>query len=189
MNEAPAASQMWLKDDDYAHKIKYMAERTPIRQREDKLILSLGKIIGVSVISFRQGVFVLRITTDSRVYKAATTLDMNNLLEDSSLYDAWSLRWSPHAYRLISLGVIKDASDPDKLQACVNEQIRKLFFVETSATWSEQNMISPEPVNHPEPVQIPHKEQVSTSLFCSEKMVEEQEEEEEKTICWSFNSF
>jgi len=171
MEAAAAQAQVWLKDDEYAAKIKDIAVRTPLRQREDKLVLSLGKIVSVSVIGFRDLIFLLRVTTDSRVYKAVTTLNRENIIFDSAQYDPWSSRWTMHATRLISLSVVKDADDPDKLQALVNEQLRKMHLTENSASWSEQNIISPAPINYPEPTN-----QQINNLYCNEKMEEEEEE-------------
>lgn len=181
MEAADAQAQRWLKDDEYAAKIKDIAARTPIRQREDKLILSLGKIISVSVIGFKEHVFILRITTDSRVYKAVTCLNQMNVAIDSYQYEPWSTRWSMHAPRLCSLSVVKDADDPDKLQALVNEQLRKMHLSENSASWAEQNIISPAPITYPEPTG-----QQLNNLYCNEKM---EEEEEEEKPCYFTNPF
>jgi len=186
MNEAAALAQTWMKDDEYAAKIKDIADRTPIRQREDKLILSLGKIIAVQVISFKEGIFFSRITTDSRIYRAAVSLSpsLTPTSEYTNLYDPWSTRWTSHAKRLISLHVIKDVCDPDKLQASINEQLRKLYLTENSTTWTEQNMISPEPVPFTEQT----TQQFLNTLHCNENLdAMDREEEEQPNFYFNYN--
>lgn len=185
MNEAAALSSTWMKDDEYAARIKDVAARTPIRQREEKLVASLGKIIGINVISFKEGIFFSRVTTDSRIYRASIALDKNNMSMDSAVYDPWSIRWTPHAHRLVALHVVKDAIDPDKLQASINEQLRKLYISENSNTWAEQNIIYPEPV----PFSEPSAQLATGSLFCAEQMEEEEEEQVQLPLKPAYNYF
>jgi len=167
MEEACEASLKWCEEDKYAEEIKSIALRTPIRERENRLELSLGKIISTQIISFKELLFTLRITTANHVYKAVTSLDTSNPALDN--YDPFSTRWTVHARKLVALKRIFEASEVLKLQALVYNQVRESMKHE-----NETGLLTP--ITFPEPVSSfgINENVFSSDLYCNESM-EEQE--------------
>jgi len=105
--------------------LKNMALHLPRRERERKLTDKLGKIESCSVLSYNQGLFQIKITTNSAIYRIETSVLSS--IEDIKQYDVFAKTWFPHCKRLTAFQVLKSSIDSaDILAARLAEDLRTL---------------------------------------------------------------